>query len=111
MTPGPATVLGLSMNDEVLASVTLFVDEQAEPHRYHVWVDVPAEDLYQHTLLIVTDMLEAAGFMNKWVHNRGLTWARDSARRLDEAKRTDAVMLTLDCVHDHTRPHTIDIEA
>ena len=110
MTPGAATVLGVGVTEnEVLASVTLFHDEQADPPKYHVWVDVPAERLVQHTLCIFTDINEAAGFMNKWVHNRGMTWARDSARRLDTAKRTDACMLTLDCVHDHTR-HTIDIE-
>jgi len=38
----------------------------------------------------------AAEAMGKWVRDRGLRWAPDSARRLSEAQRTDAVVLTLD---------------
>jgi hypothetical protein len=87
------------------------VDEQDDPTRYYVSVDVPAEGMWHEDLCRFTDINEAAQFMNKWVHNRGMTWARDSARRLDAAQRADATMLTLDCVHDHTRPlHTIDID-
>jgi hypothetical protein len=61
--------------------------------RYHVTVRIGAAE---HDLSVHDDITVAARAMAKWVTDRGLCFAPDSARRLADAQRTDSDVLTLD---------------
>ena len=75
--------------------IILFHDRQSTPERYEVSVRIRKREIF---LCRFTDINEAAAFMNKWVANRGYQFGPDSYRRVDEAQRTDAILLTLECV-------------
>ena len=61
--------------------------------RYFVTVTIGDVD---HDLGAYDDVTTAATSMAKWVADRGLSFAPDSALRLDRAQRLDADVLTLD---------------
>jgi hypothetical protein len=61
--------------------------------RYYVTVTIGSTE---HTLGVHDDVNVAAASMAKWVADRGLSFAPDSALRLARAQRLDADVLTLD---------------
>lgn len=75
-------------------TITLLYDgSPGGTSRYYVTVTIGGIDRPLGSHATGTD---AATAMGKWVHDRGLVFAPDSARRLAEAKRLDADVLILD---------------
>lgn len=75
-------------------SVTLLHDgSPGGSGRFYATVAI---DGNEHRLGCYNEVKPAAAAMAKWVRDRGLTFAPDSARRLSEAQRTDSDVLTLD---------------
>jgi hypothetical protein len=74
-------------------TLTFLLDEQT--HHIYVSVCIGGRDI---DLCRFTDAAEAGAYASKWVANRGLCFAPDSARRIAEAQRLDSIMLTLDVI-------------
>jgi hypothetical protein len=75
--------------------LVLFHDRQASPERFYVSIVIGTREL---DLCRFTDVGEAAAYMAKYIATRGYEWARDSARRVDAAQRSDACTLRLTAV-------------
>jgi hypothetical protein len=91
MTRSQAAVLVLSMSELPTITVTLLVDHD----RYYVSAII---DGNEHELGRYATANEAGARMNEFVIGHGYQWAPDSAGRIDEAQRRDAVCLVLDAV-------------
>lgn len=68
---------------------------QATPSTYVLTVTIGCAE---YDLGTYPDAEGAAARMVRWVNGRGLTFGTDTARRIAEADRTDAVLLTLDVI-------------
>jgi hypothetical protein len=81
----------------VVASLTFLVDHD----RMYVSVTVDGVD---HELGRYDTAAEAGERANRWIGGRGLTWASDSARRLDRAQRLDSKIVTFDLIRAKPTP-------
>jgi hypothetical protein len=91
LTLSGATILELSVKRTTLT--LLYDGSTGGTGRYHVTATIAG---IEHDLSVHDEIHPAAVAMAKWVRDRGLCFAPDSARRLSDAQRTDSDVLMLD---------------